>query len=182
MSVKPKTVTADELFEMGSDARFELVRGELRRTTPTNFGHGKVAMRLARLLANHVHDNNLGIVLAAETGFVLEEEPDTVRAPDVSFVAKARIPDEPDQAGFARLAPDLAAEVTSPSDTADDVDEKVQDYLRAGVRLIWIIHSKTKTVVEYRSLGQIRKYPEADTLTGHDVVPGFSVPVADLFA
>jgi len=182
MSVKPKLVTAEQLFEMGSDARYELVRGELREMTPAGFEHCKIAGRLAGPLGVYVQQNNLGEVLVAEPGFVLQKDPDIVRSPDVAFVAKARIPEAADQPKFAKLAPDLAVEVVSPNDRAEDVDEKIQQYLDAGAKLVWVIHPRTKTVVEYASPDRIRKLTQDEALEGGDVIPGFSTPVSSLFS
>ncbi len=104
-----------------------------------------------------------------------------MRAPDVSFVSRERIPADGVPEGFWNIAPDLTVEVVSPSERPDDVQDKVIDYLTAGTRIVWVIYPRTKTVTVYRSLQNIRVLTTNDTLSGEDVVPGFSCQVSDLF-
>lgn len=183
MTVSEKVVTADELLALPDDGqRHELVRGRLRTMTPAGARHGQIALTLGGILRKHIVDNDLGVVVAAETGFRLESDPDTVRAPDAAFVSQTRIPEGGVPDGFWPGAPDLAGEVVSPGDSSEEVQAKVTDYLAAGTRLVWVVHPKTRTVTEYRSLDEVRVLREEDTLDGADVVPGFSVAVRDLFA
>lgn len=148
---------------------------------PAGFEHGRVTMRLARLLANHVADHRLGEVLGAETGFKLQKDPDTVRAADVSFVAAARINPSARTAGYWDGAPDLAVEVVSPGDLIDEVEEKVDDYLNAHTRLIWIVNPRRRTITIYRPDQKPRILVESDTLSGEDVIQGFECRVAEAF-
>lgn len=129
-----------------------------------------------------VKANKLGFVFA-EPGMyqLIEDQPKRWRKPDLSFVRFGRFPNEKIPKGRMRLAPDLALEVISPSDKADDVQTKLIEYLRAGVRLVWFAYTPTKTIWAYRPDGTARVYFETDTLTGEDVLPGFAVPVAELF-
>jgi Uma2 family endonuclease len=183
MAVSEKLMTAEELLALPDDGmRHELARGELITMTPAGFEHGEVALALGGVLRVYVLEKGLGKVVAAETGFRLATDPDTVRAPDVAYVAQARIPEGGSPKGFFSGAPDLAAEVVSPNDSADEVQAKVTDYLAAGARLVWVVHPKTKTVTEYKSLDEVRVLTEDDSLDGGDVVPGFSMKVRDLFA
>ncbi len=149
--------------------------------TPAGFRHGRIACAVAAMLRDFVHGRGLGVVLSAETGFQIARDPDSVRAPDVAYVATERIP-ETEPVGFFSGAPDLAVEVLSPSDAAGDVLAKVQDWLDAGCRAVWVVDPKTRTVTVYRSRRQIAVLSESDTLDGGEVVPGFRVPVAELFA
>lgn len=182
MVVTKTLMTADELFQMPDDGyRYELVKGELVKMVPAGPRHGKIAMKLGSLLEQHVSAHNLGSVYAAETGFCLECQPDTVRAPDVSFVARDRIPPEGEPDKYWPFAPDLVVEVISPSDTVGEIQEKIMEYLAAGTRLVWIIHPKTQTVTEYRSLAEVRVLTADDSLEGGDVVPGFACRVSELF-
>jgi Uma2 family endonuclease len=180
---KIKTLmTAEELLRLPDDGlRYELVRGELIVMTPASPRHGRIAMQLGRLLANHVAEHQLGEVYAAESGFKLAQDPDTVRAPDLSFIVRERIPPQEEQDGFWALAPDLVAEIISPNDTAQDVQTKVVEWLAAGVRLVWVVYPDERMVTEYRSLTQVRVLTAGDSLDGGDVVPGFTCPLSDLF-
>ncbi|MDQ1557424.1 MAG: hypothetical protein QOD32_484 [Pyrinomonadaceae bacterium] len=139
-------------------------------------------MRLAIPLGKFVAENKLGEVYAAETGFKLKTNPDTVRAPDVSFIRQERVEQVGDTEGFWPGAPDLAVEVNSPGDRIGEVEEKVQAWLNAGARLVWVVSPKLRVVTVCRSLNDIETLTEKDTLDGGEVVPGFRFPVAELFA
>jgi Uma2 family endonuclease len=176
-------VTADQLLRMPRDGyRYELVAGELRRMTPAGWKHGMVGGRLVPLLGEHVRKHDLGAVLLAETGFLLARDPDTVRAPDIAFIRKERIPvSEPDEA-FWPGPPDLAVEVVSPGDTAKEIDDKVTNWLDAGTKAVWVVSPAWRTVTIYRSATDIKVLPARDELLGDDVVPGFRCSLRDLFA
>jgi Uma2 family endonuclease len=183
MSTTTQLTTAEELLAMPRDGfRYELVEGELKRMSPAGHNHGRIAMRLAIPLGKFIADNNLGAVYAAETGFKLKSDPDTVRAPDVSFIQQERVQEVGDAEGFWPGAPDLVVEVNSPGDRVGEVEEKVQEWLNAGARLVWVVSPRLRAVTVYRSLTDIRTLTEKDTLDGGEVVPGFQFPVAELFA
>lgn len=176
-------VTAAELLRMPSDTvRRELVRGELREMTPAGHWHGRVAMRLALHLGPFVLANNLGEIYAAETGFILEVDPDTVRAPDVAFVRRERVRAVGDSEGYWRGAPDLAVEVVSPGDTFSEVEEKVFEWLDAGARMVVVVNPKKRTATVYRSRTEITVLTEEDALDGADVVPGWRLPLREIFS
>ena len=178
-----QTITADELLQRPDDGfRYELVKGELVKTAPAGREHGKLAMRIGWRLAQHVEANNLGEVLAAETGFKLASDPDTVRAPDAAFVRRERVAEAGDARGFWSGAPDLAVEVVSPGDTYSEVEDKVLDWLDAGTLMVVVVNPRQRTVTLYRSRADIVILTQSDILDGKDVVPGWSLPVADLFA
>jgi Uma2 family endonuclease len=182
-STTTKLVTADELLMMPDDGfNYELVKGELKRVPPTGRGHGSVTMALASPLYQYVRLNQLGQVYAAETGFKLESNPDTVRAPDIAFVRAERIQSEGTTEGYGEGAPDLAVEVLSPSNTKREMVKKVEDYFAAGARLVWIVSPKLRNVTVYRSPTDIATLTEKDTLDGGEVVPGFQIAVAEIFA
>lgn len=175
-------MTAEELFNLPDDGwRYELIRGELRRMPPTGIQHGQIASLLTQLLTAYVRTHNLGVVCTAEAGFRLAQHPDVVRAPDVAFIARERIPAEGVPAGYWPGAPDLAAEIVSPSDRFDDVVEKVAEYVAAGTRLVWVVHPRTQTVMVYRASGEVRLLRGHEELSGEDVIPGFTCPVSALF-
>jgi len=176
-------VTAEQLAAMPSDGhRWELVAGELRKMTPAGWKHGAIAGRLHGWLFEFVDRNSLGIVLAAETGFTLARDPDTVRAPDIAFLHKGRLPDSPPEETFWPGVPDLAVEVVSPNDRSGEVDEKVKAWLDGGTRMVWLVNPAWQTVTVYRSATQITTLTENDELSGEDVIEGFCCRVGDIFA
>ncbi|HEX2092626.1 MAG TPA: Uma2 family endonuclease [Longimicrobiaceae bacterium] len=179
----PGVVTAEELLRMPRGrVRRELVRGVVREMTPAGYGHGKVAMRLGSRLDVHVEENDLGVVVAAETGFRIASSPDTVRAPDVAFVRRERAEEVGDDEGFWPGAPDLAVEVVSPNDSFGEVEEKVFDWLSAGCRMVVVVDPRKRTATVYRSRSDITVLAEDEELDGGDVVPGWRLPVRELFA
>jgi Uma2 family endonuclease len=176
-----KQLTADEFWEKYAGQRVELVRGEPVEMTPTSHKHGVIVSRMTIYLGNYVIEHDLGELLGAETGFLLRQDPDVLRAADIAFIAKERLADIEDPYKFTPFPPDLAIEVVSPYDRAGDVQAKVSDYLEAGVRLMWIIYPQQKQVVVHRPDGTSETLGAADTLTGGDVLPGFALPLARLF-
>ena len=171
-------MTADELLQTHiPDKQVELVRGVLVAREPPGFVHGDVAMRLAVRLANHADRQSLGRVLAAETGFQLQSNPDTVRAADVAFLSTERVPD-PRPEGYPAMAPDLVVEVLSPRDRAGEVLAKVGDWLEAGAQLVWVIDPRRRLARVYRQDGTESVISDGESLDGEAVVPGFSCPLA----
>lgn len=181
-SVPPGDVmTANELLHLSlPDKQVELVRGRLIVREPPGFLHGVVAMAIGTRIASFVHVHELGVVVAAETGFKLFSNPDTVRAADAAFVRQERAPDQP-PLGYLPLAPDLVAEVTSPSDRAGEVQNKVGDWLSAGSRLVWVIDPMRRRALVYRADGSVSLLAENDALDGEDVIPEFSCPLAEVW-
>ena len=174
------TMTADELLAMPHDGcRFELIKGALYQMAPASSQHGRIALRIGWRLAQFVEENGLGETYAAETGFVIDTAPDTVRAPDASFVSKERAAIAHGE-GFFPGAPDLAIEVVSPSDRPVEVEDKALDWLRAGTRMVIVIDPSNRTATIYRSLDDIETLTEGDALDGGDVVPGWTLPLADV--
>jgi len=178
-----KLMTAEEAAQLSTvNRRFELVKGVYIERSPASAKHGKVAMKIALLVGLHVESQRLGEATAAETGFLLSRSPDTVRAPDVAFISQARLPASgvPDT-GYWPLAPDLAVEVVSPGDDPDDVQQKVQEYLTAGTRMVWVVYPKTRTVTVYRSLKDVKVLRADEIISGEDVLPGFERRVGEIF-
>jgi Uma2 family endonuclease len=176
----PALMTADELLHVRiPDKRVELVRGRLVVREPAGLRHGRVAMDLARLLANYVGDRGIGRVYAAETGFTVARDPDTVRAPDVAFIRRDRLPD-PEPLGFPDLAPDLVVEVLSPGDRPGDILAKVADWLSAGTRLVWVVDPLRRLARVYRQDGSETIVTAEAALEGEDVLPEFACPLATI--
>ena len=176
----PALMTADELLHVRiPDKRVELVRGRLVVREPAGLRHGRVAMELARQLANYVGDRGMGRVYAAETGFTVARDPDTVRAPDVAFIRRDRLPD-PEPLGFPDLAPDLVVEVLSPGDRPGEILAKVADWLSAGTRLVWVVDPLRRVARVYRQDGSETIVTAERALEGEDVLPGFECPLATI--
>lgn len=177
-----KLMTAEDLWQLDDEpGRFDLIRGELIRMSPAGFRHGKLSALMTRRIADFVYTHRLGDVVGAETGFVLARDPDVVLAPDAAFVRSERLPSEDEQEGFLELAPDLVVEVVSPSDRSRDVHAKVRAYLDAGVMLVWVVDPGSQDVTVYTPDRTARVFVTGDELDGGDVLPGFRLPVADIF-
>ena len=179
---RSKPVTADELANMSAEGRLELVRGEVVEMAPTGFEHGAIVAKLTMLMNYHATINRLGKVVTGDVGFHLSTEPDLVRAPDIAFLHSDSIPTGMASRRFVQGAPVLVAEVVSPTDRANDIVERVDDYLKAGTTLIWVVYPSRQQVVEYRPPGESRILRPYDRLDGGDVFPGFSCTVGDIFA
>ena len=169
--------TAEQLLAMPADGwRYELVQGELRRLAPAGHEHGRVALNLAWRLGQYARTHRLGTVYAAETGFLIGRDPDTVRAPDIAFIGRARA-----VRGYFPGAPDLAVEVVSTSDTFSDVEEKVFQWLDAGSIAVVVVDPRQRRVTVNRGKQDIIVQGANEMLDLSFVIAGFSVPVADLF-
>ncbi|MGH7551076.1 MAG: Uma2 family endonuclease [Gemmatimonadota bacterium] len=164
-----------------SELRTELVRGRVVREPPAAGDHGHLCADVAYHLKGYTEEHGGGIVFGAETGFVLFEDPPTVRAPDAAFVAAERVPPRELRTGFWRLAPDLAVEIVSPSNTRAEMEAKVSDYLEAGTRLVWILDQRARTVTVHRPGEEIRLLTGTQVLDGGDILAGFRLPLPDLF-
>jgi Uma2 family endonuclease len=145
MTVGQRPVTAEELLRTPDDGlRRELVRGEVRKMAAAGNVHGRTAMNVSTPLDQHVRTNGLGVVFAAETGFKIFDNPDTVRVPDTAFVRQERIEAVGETEGYWPGAPDLAVEVVSPNDRFAEVEEKVTDWLAAGTRMMLIANPRAR--------------------------------------
>lgn len=186
MAVQEKLISADEFWEIShhpdfADKSLELVEGVLVVMSRPGVEHGIITGETYLHARLFVGEHDLGYV-TVESGYILFKNPDgrdTVRGPDVAFVAKERAPNGFTE-GYAPFAPDLAVEVISPNDLVYDVEEKVDEYLRAGTRLVWVISPRSKTVTVYTPTS-IRVVDINGTLDGGDVLPGFSLPVKAIF-
>jgi Uma2 family endonuclease len=177
-------VTVEDLWEMPEEpgVRYELVEGELVEVPTPNVTHNLIALLVYRLIYGISQQHDLGLVFADSMGYLLRRHPDLLRVPDVSFISWARIPGRQLPEGIWTVAPDLAVEVVSPNDRADDVLEKVYEYLDAGTRFVWVLWPRRRTVMVYEADRDIRVLGPDDFLDGGNVLPDFRVRVADLFA
>jgi Uma2 family endonuclease len=180
--VTVQRLTAESFFELGvPGVRSELIDGEVVRMGPAGGEHGIVAMRIGARLLDFVEANGLGVVCAAETGFLVRHDPDTVRAPDAAFVSRARLGGGRPPKKFWPFAPDLAVEVISPNDGSEAIRERVADWLAGGARAVWLVEPARGAVHVHRSPTDVRTFERGDVLTGDDILPGFTCPIADLF-
>ncbi len=182
-TIASNLMTADELLKLPrGQFRYELLDGVLHTMSPAGFNHGAHCSTIGMFLALFVRQHRLGVVLGAETGYILRRDPDTVRAPDASFVSTATLNrvGRPTR-GFFVGAPDLAVEVLSPDDRPAYVDEKTRDWFAAGTQAVWNIDPRQKTISVYRAPDDFLVLNAADTLDGSAVLPGFLCPVKDIF-
>jgi Uma2 family endonuclease len=182
MTEQRTLLTADEFFRLysGKDGYYELVRGEVIELAPPNWEHGEVALSIGSALRIFVRQRGLGTVVV-ESGYRLESQPDTVRGPDVSFVSRDRVPAGGPVRTFFPGVPDLAVEVVSPSDTAAEIEAKVHDYLRTGVRRVWVAYPNTRRVAVHFPDGSARWYSEDEAIEDPDLLLGFSLSLREIF-
>ncbi len=182
MTATTSLMTADDLLRSPDDGfRYELLRGELKKMAPASHEHGRIAINISTPLDQHARTNKLGRVYAAETGFKLASDPDTVRAPDVAFVSQKRLEQVGRVKGYWPGAPDLVVEIISPSDIYTEVEEKVFDWLEAGAKMVVVVNPRKRVVTVYRSFTEIVVLTEADRLDCSDVIAGWSIAVKDIF-
>jgi len=180
MSPPASLMTADDLLRTRfPDKRTELVRGVLVVREPAGSRHGLVTMNLGAELAVYGKQTGAGGVYAAETGFKLASDPDTVRAPDIAFVTRERLP-PPSTTGYPALAPDLAVEVLSPGERPGEVLAKVADWLSAGTKLVWVVDPERRLARVYRHDGSEAIVTANSALDGEDLLPGFSCSLASI--
>ena len=180
-----KIHTIDDLWNLShaTGQQYELVRGELVEMAPTSPEHGYVELNIASMLRSFVREHALGKVVSGEVGFILAAgEAPTVRAADVAYISTQRLPEGELPKQFADFAPDLVVEVVSPGDSYSSVMHKIQDWLQAGVRVVWVVDPLAKTVAVHREGAPVRIYGEGDILAGEDVLPGFECKVSEIFS
>ncbi len=176
------SVTHEQLERMGNLGPCELVDGRIVPLSPTGDQHGSVELNLAATLRAFVRARRLGHVRVGEVGVITRRDPDTVRGADVLYVSNERYAARTRRSGYLDVAPELVAEILSPWDKPADLRRKVAEYFEAGVLLVWVLDPQSRTVRVHRALLEVLELSETDTLGGGDVLPGFAVPVADLFA
>ena len=174
-------VTPEDLLVMEDGHRYELVEGELVERE-MSYESSWIGVRFAHYLTATADAGRIGFVVGADAGLqIFPWAPSQVRFADASLTFRDRVPGGRPGDGHSRVAPDVVVEVVSPNDGADDVERKVQEYLRAGVRLVWVAYPETRTVHVFRPKGNDSTIREGESLTGEEILPGFSVALGDLF-
>jgi Uma2 family endonuclease len=181
-SVAEREYTPEDILHMEDGHRYELIDGQLVEK-PMGAQSSRIAVILIRLLDTHAAAHHLGLVFATDCGYqIFCSQATKVRFPDASFIARGRLPNDRPPPGHVRIAPDLVVEVVSPNDLAYEIEQRVEDYLGAGVHLMWVVYPNTRRIMVFRKAGAISRLGEAEQLEGEDVIPGFACPVAELFA
>jgi Uma2 family endonuclease len=173
-------LTGEELFAMGDIGRAELVKGELIYMSPTEHPHGYYEVNFVLALGAFVRTHKLGRVLSGEVGIYTSRNPDTVRGADVAFISNERLA-QVQSSSYLDVAPELIVEVMSPDDRWSEVNEKLEEYFAIGVKMIWVADPRGRQVYVYRSLTDIERFTADESLSAGEVLPGFNVPVAELF-
>ena len=180
MSIATQQITAEELFGNHPRERCELVRGELHILSPAGGEHGWVVLKVSIPLGTFIESQQSGHVFGAETGFIIARNPDTVRAPDVAFVKAGRFSGKPVKS-FVPFAPDLAVEVLSPFDSASEVQAKVEEWLNAGTHAVWVIDPQRESALICRTSQDGVLSLRVEELSDDLLLPGFRLPVKQLF-
>lgn len=176
--VTTRLFTADELFQLGPDAPYELIEGDLIEVSPQGRVHGRAVSNLAFFLTSEIRSGVSGELLTGDIGFILARSPDTVLEPDIAFVRAEHLVDAGD--GFLELAPDLAIEVVSPSNTASEIARKIAIYLGAGTSEVWVVRPKQRDVTVHHSDGRVEVLRGADRLEG-PIFPNLVLPIDQIF-
>lgn len=197
MLTRERRMTADEFWDFvqrpeNADRRFELIDGEVIDRTSidgevievsnTGFEHGDILHLIALLIGNFVRDRRLGKVTAAETGYILVTDDgrgDIVRGLDLGFIRAERLP-KGRYKKHVPFAPDLAVEVISPSNSADETHRKVLDLLHAGTRIVWVFYPASQSVAVHTPDGAFTVEGDG-VLRGDPVLPGFTLPLREVF-
>jgi Uma2 family endonuclease len=179
-TIATKSISAEELFAMGYIGRCELIRGEIIQMVPAGAEHGDVTVEITWRIKTFVAANSLGKVYAAETGFIIARNPDTVRAPDVAFVRQARVPASV-RRGFFEGPPDLAVEVLSPNDVHSEVMAKVDQWLASVAISVWLVDPPNCSIEVYHSPSKVERFRQNDELHDEAVLRGFVLRIGDVF-
>jgi Uma2 family endonuclease len=175
-----RLITGEELFHSPDLGPCELVDGRIVPLSPTRPEHGETELRLGRRLMDWALSSGRGRAFSGEVGLYIRRNPDTVRAADLMFISHERYA-RWGSATYLDVAPELVVEVLSPTDRRSDVLEKVGDYLSAGVDRVWVVDPKLRCVLAYRTLTEAQRFEMGDVLADEEILPGFSVAVADIF-
>ncbi|MDE2746852.1 MAG: Uma2 family endonuclease [Chloroflexota bacterium] len=181
MTTETRLLTAEDLLRLHSKGvRGELTLGVLHRTMPTGREQGEIAAKMSFELLSFVKPSRLGIVTTSDSGVRLQRDPDTVREADVAYFASERVGRQR-ETGYSEIVPDLVVEIESPSDDHHDLYNKARMWLSYGVQLVWVVHPDARTVDVHRGDSLVETVSEDDDLSGQDILPGYSCPVASIF-
>lgn len=178
--IDSKLITGEELLEMGDIGPCELIEGRIVPMSPAGAKHGRIELKLARLLEDFVETKNLGWVMTGEVGIFTRRHPDNVRGADVLFISKERLDKVPER-GFLEVAPELVVEVRSPDDTRKEIEQKIGEYLAIGVKWVWLIGPQSRTCTVYRSKNEVQILTENESLIGEDILAGLEIKISTLF-
>lgn len=176
-------LTAEEFSQIPDPidgSKQELIAGEIVSMPPPSFNHGRTQVLLATILSMFVEEHQLGQV-TTESGMVTKRGPDSVRGPDVAYWSKERVPLDEDIAGYPDASPDICAEILSEPRRKKALARKLKEYFASGVRLVWVVDTEKRTVIEYRTASNGKLLQETDSLEGRTVLPGFSCLVSRIF-
>jgi Uma2 family endonuclease len=174
-------IKGEDLLAIETPDRYELVKGEIVPMAPTGYTHGEVESNFNLALKNFVRQRQIGKVMGGEVGIYTGRDPDTVRGADVLFISHERYA-QVRSSSFLDVAPELVVEVLSPDDRWTEVMKKLEEYFEIDVLLVWVADPETQSVYAYRSLTDVRRFTSDQELPGDEALPGFSVPVTELFA
>lgn len=175
-----RLITAEEFARWPDEGRCELVHGKIVHLTASRPLHGLIEVRLGSRLFTYADSTGRGVVLGGEVGLWVRRNPDSVRGADLVFISRERYTSH-NPKGFLDVAPELVIEILSPDDRRGEVMEKLEDYFAMGVDLVWIVDPEHRYVFAYRSLMEVERFEEGDLLTDEEILPGFSLLVAELF-
>ena len=183
MPVQPGLLTAEEFAALHVEGvRLELIRGEMRVMPPAFADHGETVGALHAILGAYIRTYRLGRIYSAETGFLVARNPDTIRTTDIAFIQRSRVTPEAVAPNWNPVIPDLVVEVVASRDRAPEIAGKVEMWIEAGVRMVWVVYRIRRTVEIYQRHRQMLLLTEHEQLTGMDVVPAFFTTVAEIFA
>ena len=181
-TTKRKLLTAEDLLELHSKGiKGELIRGVFCETVPTGIDHGEIAANYMMGFGAYVKRRKLGRVFGSDSGIRLERGPDTVREPDVGFISAEKLPLGTRVTSYAEVVPELVVEIASPSDTLREMNDRAHMWLRYGVEMVVVTYPDNRTLDVYRQDGPTITLGEDDTLDGAPVLPGFTLPVREVF-
>jgi Uma2 family endonuclease len=181
-TAKKKLLTANDLLALHSKGvKGELIRGVLCETVSTSGKHGEIVSNFIIGLGVFVKPRKLGRIFGSDAGVRLERNPDTVREPDVGFISAERLPLDVEANSYYEVAPELVVEIASPNDTRREVNDKALMWLHYGVALVWVAYPDTRTIDVHQTGATAVTLAEGDTLDGGTVLPGFTLPVREVF-